>query len=106
MIDEISVKELKRMQDEKEDFQLLDVREPDEYAFANLNGELMPMNTVPDRVDEISKDKKVVVMCRSGKRSAHIVAYLKKMHNYEDVYNLKGGILAYSDEIDPGIPKY
>jgi len=94
------------MQDEKEDFQLLDVREPDEYAFANLNGELMPMNTVADRLDEISKDKQVVVMCRSGKRSAHIVAYLKQMHNYEKVCNLKGGILAYSDEIDPSIPKY
>jgi len=106
MIDEISVKDLKTMLDNEDDFQLVDVREPDEYAFANLNGELIPMNSVTDRVEEISRDKKVIVMCRSGKRSAHIVAYLKKMHNYEKVYNLKGGILAYSDEIDPSIPKY
>jgi adenylyltransferase/sulfurtransferase len=106
MIDEISVKELKKMIENGEEFQLLDVREADEYAFANLGGELMPMNSVPDRIDEIDRDKKVVVMCRSGKRSAHIVAYLKKMHNFGDVYNLKGGILAYSDEIDPSIPKY
>lgn len=94
------------MEDGGEDFLLLDVREPDEYAFANLDGELMPMNTVPDRVNEIARDKKVIVMCRSGKRSAHIAAYLKQMHNFKDVYNLKGGILAYSDEIDPSIPKY
>jgi len=106
MIEEVSVKELKAMVDGGEDFQLIDVRETDEYVFANLSGELMPMSTVPDRVNEISRDKKVVVMCRSGKRSANIVAFLKKLHNYENVYNLKGGILAYSDQIDPTIPKY
>jgi len=106
MIDEISVKDLKTMEDNNDDFQLIDVREPDEFAFANLSGELIPMNSIPDRVEEISRDKKVIVMCRSGKRSAHIVAYLKKVHNYDNVYNLKGGILAYSDEIDPTIPKY
>jgi len=106
MIDEISVKDLKTMQDNNDDFQLIDVRESDEYAFASLSGELIPMNSIPDRVEEISRDKKVIVMCRSGKRSAHIVAYLKKMHNYDNVFNLKGGILAYSDEIDPSIPKY
>lgn len=94
------------MRENGDEFQLLDVREADEYAIANLGGELMPMNTVPDRVDEIDRDKKIIVMCRSGKRSAHITAYLKKMHNFDKVYNLKGGILAYSDEIDPSIPKY
>jgi len=106
MIDEISVKDLKTFQDNNEDFQLIDVREPDEYAFANLSGELISMNSIPDRVEEISRDKKVIIMCRSGKRSAHIVAYLKEMHGFNNVYNLKGGILAYSDQIDPGIPKY
>lgn len=106
MIDEITVKELKELKDNDEDFQLIDVREADEYAFANISGELIPMNSIPDRVDEISRDKKVIVMCRSGKRSAHIVAYLMKVHNFTDVVNLKGGILAYSDEIDPSIPKY
>jgi len=106
MIDEIDPKELKSMIEKGEDFQLIDVREADEYAFANLNGELMPMSTIPERVDEIERNKKVVVMCRSGKRSAHIVAYLKKMHNFESVFNLKGGILAYSDQVDPSIPKY
>ena len=105
-IKEISVHELLRMTTDKEDFQLIDVREPDEYAFANLSGELIPMNQIPDRVDEIEKNKKVIIMCRSGQRSAHVAAYLQAAHGMNEVYNLAGGILAYSDEIDNTIPKY
>ena len=64
------------------------------------------MGSVADRLDEIPKDKDVVIMCRSGMRSANIINYLNKEEGYERLYNLKGGILAYSDEIDPSIPKY
>ena len=66
---EVTVKELKAMIDNKEDFQLIDVREEHEFDICNLNGKLIPMGEVMDHVAEISKDKKVVVHCRSGKRS-------------------------------------
>ena len=103
---EITVKELKELQDQSEDFQLIDVREPNEFEFANLGGELIPLGTVPENVEKFSKEKKVVVHCRSGKRSGDAILYLEQNHGYDNLYNLKGGILAWSDEIDPSIPKY
>ncbi|MEQ8241651.1 MAG: rhodanese-like domain-containing protein [Cyclobacteriaceae bacterium] len=102
---EISVQELKELKDTKADFQLIDVREENEYEVAEIGGELIPMATVPDNLDKISKDKQVVVHCRSGKRSGGIVQYLESQ-GYDNVVNLAGGILAWSDEIDPSVPKY
>lgn len=99
---EITVEELKNMQDKSEDFQLIDVREQSEYDAANLGGMLIPLKTVPAKKDEISKDKKVVVHCRSGKRSANAIQYLEQF-GYDNLYNLKGGILAYRDEIDDSL---
>lgn len=106
MIKEIIVKELKQMQESGEDFQLIDVREKNEYDFANLKGELIPLGDIPDATEKISKDKKVIIHCRSGARSAQAVEYLQKKLGHEHIYNLKGGILAWSDQIDPSIPKY
>lgn len=103
---EITVEELKQMQDEGKDFQLIDVREPGEYDFANLGGELIPLATVASHADKISRDKMVVVHCRSGKRSASAIAQLEQQFGFDNLYNLQGGILAYSDQIDPDIPKY
>ena len=103
---EITVQELKDMQDSGEDFQLIDVREPNEYDFANLGGELIPLGTVLQNADKISKNKKVVVHCRSGARSGNAINQLEQKFGYTNLYNLKGGILAYSDQIDPDIPKY
>ncbi|WMJ73416.1 rhodanese-like domain-containing protein [Cytophagaceae bacterium ABcell3] len=100
---EISVKELKQMMDNNEDFQLIDVREPGEYDAANINGELIPLATVPQNTDKVSKDKKVVVHCRSGKRSANAINFLESNHGYENLYNLKGGIMAWKDEIDDSL---
>ncbi len=102
---EVSVQELKQMKDNKDDFQLIDVREEMEFDTCNIQGELIPMGTVMDNLDKISKDKKVIVHCKSGKRSATIVQVLE-MQGYTNVYNLKGGIMAWSDEIDPTVPKY
>ena len=96
---EITAQELKQLRDSKVDFQLIDVREPHEFEENNLNGELIPMGEVMDRVDEISKDKKVVVHCRSGKRSATVINALESNHGFTNLYNLKGGILAYIDEV-------
>ena len=106
MIKEITVLDLKKMQDDGQDFQLVDVREQNEFDFANLGGELIPLGTVLDNADKIEKDKTVVVHCRSGKRSATAIQQLQNKFGFENLYNLQGGILAYSDQVDPSIPKY
>lgn len=103
---EISVQELKKMMDENADFQLVDVRRPDEFEFANLGGELIVLDEVPQNADKFSRDKQVVVHCRSGKRSGDAITYLEQNHGFDNLYNLVGGILAWSDEIDPSVPKY
>ena len=103
---EKTVSELKAMRDSGEDFQLIDVREPHEYDICNLKGQLIPMNEVPDHIEEISKDKTVVVHCRSGARSGRIIEFLEANYGYQNLYNLKGGILAWADEIDHSMSKY
>ena len=103
---EKSVSELKAMMDAHEDFQLIDVREPHEVDISTINAILIPMNEVPDRTDEISKDKPVVIHCRSGVRSARIIDYLEQSQGFTNLYNLKGGILAWADEIDHSMAKY
>ena len=103
---EITVLELKEMMDSKKDFQLIDVREKSEFEVCDIGGELIPVNSVPDNVEKISKDKMVVVHCRSGKRSANVIQYLEQNFDFKNLYNLKGGILAWADEIDDSMPKY
>jgi len=103
---EKTVTELKKMMDNKEDFQLIDVREPHEFEIANLSGELIPMGEVPANIDKISKDKPVVIHCRSGARSGRICDYLEQNYGYTNLYTLKEGILAWADQIDPSMPKY
>lgn len=96
---EISSTELKKLKDQKADFVLIDVREQYEYDEAQIGGTLIPMGDVMDRVEEIPKDKQVVVHCRSGKRSASVINALEQNFGYTNLYNLNGGILAYIDEI-------
>lgn len=103
---EITVFELKQMKDEHKDFQLIDVREEYEYDLANLGGELIPLGTILTSVDKISKEKPVVVYCRSGSRSATAISHLEKNHGFTNLINLKGGILAYAKEVDTSIPTY
>lgn len=93
----ITVEELKELQDSNADFQLIDVREDYEYDEANLGGVLIPLATVIDEADQISKDKRVIIHCRSGKRSANAIAALEGMKGYTNLENLEGGILAYID---------
>ena len=100
---EISVQQLKSMMDAKEDFQLIDVREEYEHDAAQMGGELIPMGEVVDNIDKISRDKKVVVHCRSGKRSATVIQMLEQAHGFKNLYNLKGGIMAWAQEIDPSL---
>jgi adenylyltransferase/sulfurtransferase len=104
-IPQITVKELKRRIDAGEDVQLIDVREPYEYQIAQIGGKLIPQNDVPQRLAEIDREREVVVHCRSGARSQRIAEFLKQS-GYPRVSNVAGGILAWSDEIDPRVQKY
>jgi adenylyltransferase/sulfurtransferase len=96
---EISPAELKQLKDQNADFVLIDVREEHEFEEANLNGILIPMGEVMDRAEEIPKDKQVVVHCRSGKRSATVINALESQNGFSNLYNLRGGILAYIEEV-------
>jgi sulfur-carrier protein adenylyltransferase/sulfurtransferase len=104
-IPQLSVKELKARRDAGQDVFLLDVREPYEYQISQIGGTLIPQNDVPNRLAEIPRDREIVVQCRSGARSQRI-AELLKQSGYTQVVNLAGGILAWSDEIDPSVQKY
>ena len=103
---EITVRELKTKMDNKEDFQLIDVREQNEREFTNIGGDHISMGSVLQHLDKIDKDKDVVVYCRSGSRSGQIISFLEMNHGFENLYNLKGGILAWASEIDDSIKKY
>jgi len=102
---EISVQELKEKMDNNEDFQLIDVREEFEYEVSNLGGVLIPLGGILIEADKISKDKPVIMQCRSGKRSAAAIMQLEQL-GYNNLYNLQGGILAWQSEIDPSISVY
>jgi molybdopterin/thiamine biosynthesis adenylyltransferase/rhodanese-related sulfurtransferase len=104
-IPQLTVKELKRRIDSGEDLFLLDVREPYEFQIAQIGGKLIPQNDVPQRLAEIPRDREIVIHCRSGARSQRIAEFLKQS-GYTQVVNLAGGILAWSDEIDPKVQKY
>jgi sulfur-carrier protein adenylyltransferase/sulfurtransferase len=104
-VPEITVEELKQQLDARQDLFILDVREPHEYKICNLNGHLIPLNDLPKRVHELDPAKEMVVHCRSGGRSARAVAFLRQA-GFTKAKNLKGGILAWADRIDPKVPKY
>lgn len=96
---EISAIELKELMDKKADFQLIDVREEYEFDEVNINGKLIPMGEALERASEIDKNKQVVIHCRSGKRSATVINALENQLGYTNLYNLRGGIMAYIDEV-------
>lgn len=102
---EITAQELKEKLDKDEDFQLIDVREDFEYETSNIGGQLIPLGGILIETDKISHDKPVVVMCRSGKRSAAAIMQLEQQ-GYTNLYNLQGGILAWKSEIDPELNVY
>ncbi|MDB5005388.1 MAG: rhodanese-like protein [Mucilaginibacter sp.] len=102
---EITVQELKEKLDSGEDFQLIDVREDFEYETSNIGGLLIPLGGILIEADKVSKDKPVVVMCRSGKRSAAAIMQLEQL-GYTNLSNLQGGILAWAAEIDPDLSVY
>jgi molybdopterin/thiamine biosynthesis adenylyltransferase/rhodanese-related sulfurtransferase len=104
-ISEITARELKMRQDRGDKLFILDVREPHEYQICNLNGKLIPLGELPKRVNELDSSVEMVVHCRSGKRSADAIHFLQTA-GFKKLWNLKGGVLAWADEVDPKMPKY
>ena len=104
-MNEVTVQELKQKIDNKEDFQLIDVREPFEYEMSNLDGENIPLAGIVLESEKISKNKPVIMQCRSGARSAAAVMQLEQL-GYKNLYNLKGGILAWAAEFEPDMTVY
>ena len=91
--------------DNGEKFELIDVREPYEVSISNIGGKLIPINTIPSRINELNKEEEIIIYCRTGHRSENVVNYLRK-HGFTNVKNLVGGIYAWSDEIDSSVKKY
>jgi adenylyltransferase/sulfurtransferase len=105
-VPEMSPHELKRMMDAGQPFALIDVREPFEYEIARIDGaKLIPLGEITGRLDELNGNQPIVVHCHSGKRSAQAVQVLQAS-GFTKVYNLEGGIDAWSDQVDPNVPKY
>ncbi len=104
-IPEITPRELKTRLDHGDDLYILDVREPHEYQICNIQGHLIPLGELSRRAHELDSSREIVAHCRSGKRSAEAVQFLQKA-GFRKIWNLKGGILAWSDEVDPSVPKY
>jgi adenylyltransferase/sulfurtransferase len=105
-IKELSVQELKKLLDDKEEYILIDVRNPDEYEYCNLGAELITMSEIPEAYNRIPKDKKVIVHCHHGGRSRKVIAWLQDSYGYDNLYNLTGGIHAWSTEIDTNVSIY
>lgn len=104
---EISATELKQRLDSGEDIQIIDVRQPDEYAFAKIEGtKLIPLGEVIARMDEIDENRETVVHCKMGGRSAKAIEALQRAGFKGNLINLRGGITAWSNEVDSKVPKY
>lgn len=104
---QITATELKARMDAGDDIQLIDVRQPAEHAFAKIEGaRLIPLGEIAARMDEIDESRETVIHCKMGGRSAQAIEILKKMGYKGQLSNLAGGITAWSNEVDPRVPKY
>jgi adenylyltransferase/sulfurtransferase len=103
---DIDPTEVKAKMDRNEPFVLIDVREPHEYQICRIpHAKLIPLGELPKRVHELDTADEIVAHCKSGMRSAKAVDFLKQA-GFRRVRNMKGGILAWSDKVDPSVPKY
>ena len=104
---EITATELKRRLENGEDIQIIDVREPNEYQVAHLpNSTLIPLGQIVNRMSEIDAGRETVVHCKMGGRSAKAIEALRRAGFAGRLTNLKGGINAWSNEVDSSVPKY
>lgn len=104
-VPEISVHELEALILAKANIVILDVRNPNEHAICHLNGLLIPLNELPNRLGELNKDEHIIVHCHAGGRSKRATEYLLSL-GYSHVENLRGGITAWATEIDPKMAIY
>jgi len=104
-VPEIEPRELKAWLDRGDDVFILDVREPHEYQICHIGGYLIPLGELPKRVHELDSARTIVAHCRLGQRSAQAVEFLRKA-GFRKVWNLKRGILGWSEQVDPTVPKY
>ncbi|HEX8069684.1 MAG TPA: molybdopterin-synthase adenylyltransferase MoeB [Pyrinomonadaceae bacterium] len=106
-MEEITATELKQRLDRGDDIQVIDVREPNEYEIARLEGtKLIPLGQVVNRMEEIDPNRETVVHCKGGVRSAKAIEALQRAGFKGRLVNLKGGITAWSNDVDPAVPKY
>jgi adenylyltransferase/sulfurtransferase len=106
-LEEITATELKQRIDRGDKLQIIDVREPGEYEIARIAGaRLIPLGEVVNRRQEIDAGRETIVHCKAGVRSARAIASLKQAGFAGRLINLKGGITAWSDEVDPSVAKY
>lgn len=106
-MESITATELKARLDAGEDIQIIDVRQPSEFAFAKIEGaKLVPLGEVVARMGEIDQTREAVIQCKMGGRSAQAIDLLRQAGYTGDLKNLSGGITAWSNEVDPSIPKY
>jgi sulfur-carrier protein adenylyltransferase/sulfurtransferase len=104
---EITATELKKRMDAGEDIQLIDVRQPDEYDFAKIEGaKLIPLGEIVSRMDEIDQSRETILHCKAGGRSAQAIQALQRAGFTGELRNMRGGITAWSNEVDPKVPKY
>ena len=103
-IEEITVKELSELKNKCADFVLIDVREPYEYEACHLGGKLIPLQELPNHLHELNPDQLTIVHCQAGGRSSRAVQFLMQS-GFSNVKNLKGGLSAWRDEIDPTLPR-
>ncbi len=107
MIEEITATELKAKMDSGDDFQLIDVRQPDEFAFAKIEGaKLIPLGDILRRMGELDPNREAVIHCKMGGRSARAIEALQQSGYTGRLMNLVGGITAWSNDVDQKIPKY
>ena len=106
MISDLRVQELKALLDQEADFQLLDVREIEEREICTITPDVhIPLSDLADELEKLDQNKKTIVYCRSGQRSLYASELLQN-HGFKEVFNLRGGILAWAREIDPNCPTY
>ena len=106
VVKSISVEAFLELKESGEDYQLIDVREPFEFEIAEMGGELIPLATIAQNADRISKNKKVIVHCKAGKRSAEAIKELQAIYGFDKLYNLEGGILAWAEKADTALARY
>lgn len=106
-MEQITAAELKKRLDAGDDIQLIDVRQPDEYEFARIEGaRLIPLGEILNRMNEIDPGRETVIHCKAGGRSARAIEALTRAGFKGNLKNLAGGITAWSNDVDPKVPKY